>query len=252
MLALLMMAALPATVAMAAGLPALRLVVAAEPGRQGLDADEGQHHVRLAGLRDGRVVVAYAQGYAAGCGLFDRCRHYPETWHFVAARNGVVVAPSRTWPTLDLKPGINNYSRRPFNALATGDGHTAVVGLAHSSHNSDGAHFVRIDASGRVISRAGGVAAFGSQVCTMGQDVVVFVVWSDPSSAGYVWFGDGNAATGEANLGGYGYNFPGTVDATCGYSAVLGSRFALLAREVEASHVGLALHRIGTTRWTPV
>jgi hypothetical protein len=217
-----------------------------------LDAAQGQHHVRMATLGDGRLVVAYSQGYAAGCGLFDRCRHYPQTWHLVADRSGLVAGPLRSWPELDVKPGINNYSRHPFNAISAGDGQSVLVGLSHSSHNSDGGHYLRIDGTGQVLSRAGGVDAFGAGVCAMRRDTIAFVVWSDPSSAGYAWFGPDDRLRSLVNLGGYRYNFSGTTELNCGYSAALGADFAVIVREVESSHFGVVLYRADKPRWTVI
>ena len=235
-----------------AELPVLRPIVSAAPGLKGLDAAHGQHQVRLATLRDSRTVVVYAQGYPVGCKLFDACKQYPQTWHFVADTQGLRHGPFRTWPELDVRPNLNNYSRVPDKAVSYRDGEFVVVGLAHSSHNQGGGNFLRIDGQGRVLSRTGGVEGFGSRVCALGRDLVSFLVWSDPASAGYAWFEDAARLKDVVNLGGYGYNFPGTQDFTCGTSATLGGRFSLVVREVTASHFGFMLYRAEGPRWSAV
>ena len=229
-----------------------RLLLSATPSLRGLEPARGQRLVRLAPLADGRVIALYTRGFPRGCALLKPCREQAEIWHLVFNAQGLAAGPFRTVPELDAMPGLNTGTIISGRGAVLPDGQSAVFTLGHSSHNTGGGHFVRIDREGRVLARGGGEGSYSPAVCPLGRDLIVSAMWVDPVTHGYLWYEDGKTLTATVNLGGYGYNYDGRSDFICGPSAALGGNFALLLRKQPRSHVGLSLYRVPGKRWSLV
>ena len=229
------------------------LVVTASTAIRGLEPVRGQRHVGLVPLADGRVLALYTVGYAEHCSLLGTCKQHSEVWHLVFDQRGLLVKPRQTWPELDAKPSLNSGSLIAGQGSSYLDGRSAVFGLGHSSHNSGGGYFVRINGEGDVLWRAGGEGSYpGRNVCVLGENVATPALWVDPVTHGYLWYERGAKLTATVNLGGYGYNYHGVWEMVCGASAALKSDFALLVRKEPRSHVGFSLYRAPGKQWNVV
>ena len=235
----------------AGGIARLPVLVDAA-GLPGLDTTLGQRRVRLAPFRNGRVAVAFAQGYSVNCGLFSGCSDRPTSWHLVVDGAGAVSAPQRTWADLDTKPGINTGTTFPATGDTFGDGSNVVFALSHSGHNSLGGNFVRMDSDGNVLARLGGTGSYGADACVIGTDVILSSLWVDPVTNGMQWWTGGNTLAGTSNFGGYGYNYNASQALGCGRSLAMGGPYAIIARMMPASHVGLTLYSAPGPTWTQV
>ena len=240
------------SVTVVGGIVALTPLVSASDSISGLELAPGQRKVRVAGFKDGRVAVTYSRGYPINCGLFSGCTEQGTTWHMIVDGSGIAVNPQRSWTELDSRAGLNSGTIFPSGGRAFGDGSSVIFSMSHSSHNSMGGNFLKMNSEGAILATNGGSGSYSTDACVIGTDLVLSALWVDPVSNGMQWWTGGSTLATTVNFGGYGYNYNALQNIACGTSSAMGGNYAIIVRKQPAVAVGFTLYSAPGPIWTQI